>query len=160
MAWLVGRWHGTGAMVWPGTADRSYVADIEIEHDGRPFLAHRSRTWLLEPDGSRGPAGPSESGWWRKGPGAHDVELVLADAEGVLEVLVGTVAFKRIQLISDLVARTETATSDRTASSRLYGGVEGDLAYLLEQAADGLPLQPHLSARLSPVAQAADRRTG
>ncbi|MCW2622114.1 MAG: hypothetical protein JWL64_1716 [Frankiales bacterium] len=151
LGWLVGRWHGTGAMVWPGAPDATYVADIEIEHDGRPFLAYRSRTWIVDAAGVRGAAGPVESGWWRRGAGIHDVELVLADPTGVVEVLVGTVAFKKIQLISDLVARTETATSDRTASSRLYGGVDGDLAYVLERAAGGQPLQPYLSARLSPV---------
>jgi hypothetical protein len=151
LGWLVGRWHGTGAMVWPGVPDQTYVADLEIEHDGRPFLAYRSRTWRLAADGSRGAPGPTESGWWRKGAGPYDVELVLADPMGVVEVLVGTVAFKKIQLVSDLVARTETATSDRTASSRLYGGVDGDLAYVVEQSAGGLPLQPYLSARLAPV---------
>jgi hypothetical protein len=151
LGWLVGRWHGTGAMVWPGTPDATHVADVVIEHDGRPFLSYSSRTWRVEPDGSRGPAGPAESGFWRRGAGKFDVELVLAHPDGMVEVLVGAVAFKKVELVSDLVARTHTAASDVTASSRLYGGIDGDLAYVLERAAEGLPLQPYLSARLSPL---------
>ena len=51
-----------------------------------------------------------------------------------------------------LVARTETA-KEVTALHRLYGIVEDtDLAYAVDLAAVGQPLQPHLSARLSPVA--------
>lgn len=152
LAWLVGTWEGTGALVWPDREDRTYVAHVEISSDGRSFLAYESRTWLLEDDGSRGEPGPAESGFWRKGPGRHDVELVLADPDGAVQVLVGNVAFKRIELVSDLVARTQAAATALTATSRLYGGVEGDLAYVVERATPDVPLRPYLSARLSPVA--------
>ena len=49
-----------------------------------------------------------------------------------------------------MVARTSTA-KEVTALTRLYGAVEGDLAYVVEMAAVGQPLQPHLSARLQRV---------
>ena len=49
-----------------------------------------------------------------------------------------------------MVARTETAKSV-TALHRLYGLVEGDLAYAVDMAAVDQPLQPHLSARLARV---------
>ena len=49
------------------------------------------------------------------------------------------------------MARAETA-KEVTALHRLYGIVEDtDLAYAIDLAAVGQPLQPHLSARLSPV---------
>lgn len=150
LAWLVGRWEGVGALVVPGEPDRNVVSEVELASDGRPFLAYTARSWLLEADGRRGEPGPAESGFWRKGPEKFDVEVVLTDPDGAVAVLVGRVAFKKVELVSDLVARTTTATTAVTAVSRLYGGVESDLAYVLERATPDAPLQPYLSARLSP----------
>ena len=76
--------------------------------------------------------------------------MLLSHHTGVQELLVGRVAFRKVELSSDAVVRTATA-KEVTATSRLYGGVEGDLAYVVEMAAVGQPLQPHLSARLSPA---------
>lgn len=156
LAWLVGRWEGVGALVWPGQPDQNVVAEVELASDGRPFLAYTSRTWLLDADGKRGEPGPSESGFWRKGPEKFDLEVVLSDADGAVAVLVGRVAFKKVELVSDLVARTPSATTAATALSRLYGGVEGDLAFVLEQATPEVALQPYLSARLKPQKGAED----
>jgi hypothetical protein len=150
IGWLVGTWEGSGARVWPGTEGATLAYEVTFGHDGRPFLSYLLRSWVLESDGTRGEPGPTESGWWRKGPGTYDLEVVLAHPDGAVEVLVGRVAFKKIELTSDLVARTGSATTGVTATSRLYGGVEGDLAYVVEQATAEVPLQPHLSARLSP----------
>ena len=76
---------------------------------------------------------------------------MLAHPSGIVEVYVGEVAFRKVELRSDLVARTETA-KEVTALHRLYGIVEDtDLAYAIDLAAVGQPLQPHLSARLAPV---------
>ena len=149
LGWLVGRWEGVGALVYPTIEDRNYVQEVEFSHDGRPFLQYASRSWLLEPDGTRGRPGASETGWWRPGAGKHDVEVLLSHHTGIQELLVGTVAFKKVELVSDAVVRTATA-KEVTATTRLYGGVEGDLAYVVEMAAVGQPLQPHLSARLHP----------
>ena len=148
LAWLVGRWEGVGALVYPTVEDRTYVQEVAFTHDGRPFLHYSSRSWLLEPDGTRGRPGASEEGWWRPGAAARDLEVVIAHPTGVLELLVGRVAFKKVELSSDAVVRTATA-KEVTATTRLYGGVEGDLAYVVEMAAVGQPLQPHLSARLT-----------
>ena len=150
LRWLLGRWEGVGALVYPTIPDANYVQQIEISHDGRPFLHHASRSWLLQPDGARGRPAASETGWWRPGGSASEVEVLLAHHTGVVEVLVGRVAFGRVELASDVVARTATA-KEVTATTRLYGAVEGDLAYVVEMAAVGQPLQPHLSARLQPL---------
>lgn len=150
LAWLVGQWEGVGALVYPTIEDRNYVQQVEFGHDGRPFLHYSSRSWLLEPDGTRGRPGASEEGWWRPGAGTFDLEVMIAHHTGVLEMLVGRVAFKKVELSSDAIVRTATA-KEVTATTRLYGGVEGDLAYVVEMAAVGQPLQPHLSARLSPA---------
>jgi hypothetical protein len=60
------------------------------------------------------------------------------------------VVFHKIELVSDVLARTGTA-KEVTALKRLYGLVEGDLAYAIDMAAMGKPLQAHLSARLQKV---------
>ena len=150
LRWLVGRWEGAGALVYPTIGDATYVQQIEITHDGRPFLRHTSRSWLLRDDGTRGRPAASETGWWRPGAEPSEVEVLLAHHTGVVELLVGRVAFGKAELASDLVARTATA-KEVTATTRLYGSVEGDLAYVVEMAAVGQPLQPHLSARLQPL---------
>jgi len=150
LGFLVGRWEGIGALVYPTVEDRNYLQEVEFSHDGRPFLHYSSRSWLLDPDGTRGRPGASEEGWWRPGADTYDVEVLLAHPTGFLEMLVGRVAFSQIELMSDAVVRTATA-KEVTATTRLYGGVEGDLAYVVEMAAVGHHLQPHLSARLSPV---------
>ncbi len=147
LAWLVGRWEGVGALVYPTIEDRPYVQEVEFASDGRPFLAYSSRSWLLKPDGTKGRPAARETGWWRRGAGPHDVEVLIAQPTGIVEVLVGEVAFRKVELGSDLVARTGTA-KEVTATTRLYGAVEGDLAYVVEMAAVGQRLQPHLSARL------------
>jgi hypothetical protein len=60
------------------------------------------------------------------------------------------VAFHRIDLVSDLVARTATA-KPVSGMKRLYGLVDGDLAYAVDMAAVDQPLQAHFSAKLSLV---------
>ena len=77
----------------------------------------------------------------------RDVEVLVAHPTGIVEVYVGEVVFHKIELRTDVVARTETA-KPVTALHRLSGLVEGDLAYAIDMAAMGEPLQSHLSARL------------
>ncbi|BDZ42564.1 hypothetical protein GCM10025865_18630 [Paraoerskovia sediminicola] len=80
------------------------------------------------------------------------LEVVLADAAGRVSVLVGAVGRGRIDLSSDLVARTATA-SEVSASQRMFGLVEGDLLWVEEVAAFGEPLQSYASARLTRLEQ-------
>lgn len=149
LAWLLGTWEGTGAWVWPDEPDRNVVVELVFETDGGPAISYLARTWELTADGTRGEPGPSESGFWRKGPDKFDVEVVISRSDGAVAVLVGNVAFKRVELASDLVARTQAAGTETTAMARLYGGVEGDLAFVLEQADPQVSLRPYLSARLT-----------
>jgi len=151
LAFLVGTWRGLGVVGYPTIEDGRYEQEVVFAHDGRPFLEYASRTWILDDDGVRLRQSARESGWWRPGRGARDVEVMLAHPTGIVEVCVGEVAFRKVELRSDLVARTETA-KEVSALHRLYGIVEDtDLAYAIDLAAVGQPLQPHLSARLSPV---------
>jgi hypothetical protein len=122
-----------------------YGEEVVFRHDGRPFLAYEQRTWSLDD----GRPLHSETGYWRPQPG-NAVEVVLAHPTGVTEIYYGTVAFHRIELATDLVARTTTA-KEVTALKRLYGLVDGRLMYALDMAAVGQPMQSHLSATLERV---------
>ena len=62
----------------------------------------------------------------------------------------GDVAGYKIELTTDVVARTESA-KEYTAGHRLYGQAEGDLLWAFDMAAMGQPLQAHISARLKRV---------
>jgi len=147
---LVGRWRGEGQVGYPTIEGRHYRQEFSFGHDGRPFLAYRSRAVLLGPDGEVVGQSAREVGWWRAGEG-EDFEVLLAHPTGVVEVYVGvTTGPTTWELSTDVVARTRTA-KEVTANRRLYGIVEGALLYAVDMAAVGQPLQSHLSARLERV---------
>jgi hypothetical protein len=156
LAFLVGTWRGGGVGGYPTIEQFSYEQEVAFSHDGRPFLHYASRSWILDPGGERVRPGASEVGWWRPGATPHSVEVMLAHHTGVVEVYLGEVAFTKVELATDVVARTETA-KEVTGFKRLYGLVGGehsgekDLAYAVDMAAVGHPLQAHLSARLTRI---------
>lgn len=156
LAFLVGTWHGFGAGVYPTIADFRYEQEIVFAHDGRPVLAYTSCSWIVDDDGVRVRPAAREAGWWRIGASPREVEVTMAHPTGIVEVYLGEVVFNKVELATDVVARTATA-KEVTALKRLYGLVPGqdgegrDLAYAIDLAAVGQPLQPHLSARLGPV---------
>ena len=148
LAFLVGSWRGLGVVGYPTIQEHRYEQEITFGSDGRPFLSYSSRAWLIDEDARRVRPSASEVGWWRKGEGDYDVEVTLAHHTGIVEIYVGNVAFHRVELVTDVMARTSTA-KEVNAMKRLYGLVEGDLAYAIDMAAVGQPLTPHLSARLT-----------
>jgi hypothetical protein len=149
---LVGVWRGRGQGGYPTVEGFHYGQEIRFSHDGRPFLQYESRAWLIEPDGTAIRPANREIGWWRVGPGKDDIEALLTQPTGFLELYVGT-AQKTTQweLATDAVVRTAEAKEVR-GGKRLYGIVEGALLYAFDLAAVGQPLQSHLSARLERVA--------
>ena len=149
IAWLIGTWWGFGVGGYPTIGSFNYEQELAFSHDGRPFLAYESKTWLVDDDGNRIRPAARETGWWRPQPD-RKLEVLLAHPTGIVEVYVGEHAFHKIDLATDVVARTETA-KDVKGSKRLYGKVEEDLAYAIDLAAEGQPLQSHLSARLRRV---------
>ncbi|GAB7193357.1 FABP family protein [Kineococcus sp. NUM-3379] len=162
LAWLIGRWEGAGVLGHPTRgADVRFGQEVEFSHDGRPFLHYTSRTWRLDDSGAVQEPLDVETGWWRPtgqpaaqqgggGPVPVDLEVLLAHPTGVVEVYVGTARGPRIDLATDVVARTATA-AEYTAGQRMYGLVEGDLLWALDVAAGGHPVQSYASARLKRV---------
>ncbi|OXM47089.1 FABP family protein [Amycolatopsis alba] len=151
---LVGVWRGEGEVDYP-TIDGPYRFGMQltIAHDGRPFLTHEARAWLLDEDGKVIRPAARESGFWR--PQADDtIELLLTHNTGIVELFYGKprgqASVPAWELGTDAVVRTSTA-KDVTASSRLYGIVNGELGYVEERAMMGQELQPHTSALLRRV---------
>lgn len=167
LAWLLGRWEGVGVVGYPTITEQQFGQEVEFRHDGRPFLHYRSQTWLLDDEGSQVRPLASESGYWRvpldddgrptlapavDGEGSGiEIEVLLAHPTGFAEVYLGRATGARVDLATDLVARTGTA-KEYTAAQRMYGLVEGDLLWVMDMAAVGQPMTPHASARLKKVA--------
>jgi hypothetical protein len=107
----------------------------------------------------------TESGFWRfpadrpadLPADRHPVELLLVDPAGHLTLYAGVTGNGRIDLASDVIARTPDA-AEISAATRLYGSVQGELMWTWDIAAFGEPLQSYASARLSRVT--ADPETG
>ena len=158
MAFLLGRWEGAGIGGYPTIESFRFGQEIEFSHNGKPFLSYLSRTWQLDEEGRIGAPLATESGYWRPRPD-HQVEVMLAHPTGIVEIYLGEVTGTRIEMATDLVARTATA-KEVTAGHRLYGLADGDLAYAYDLAAMGQPLQPHLSAQLKRVSRGEQENSG
>jgi hypothetical protein len=151
---LLGRWEGVGVGGYPTIESFQFGQEITFSHNGKPYLSYVSRTWRLDAEGR--PAQPlaMEMGFWRPQPESR-IEVVLAHPTGITEIYLGEVSGTKIEMATDVVARTATAKEVR-AGHRLYGLAGGDLAYAYDMAAVGEPLQPHLSAQLKRVGPAPD----
>ena len=77
-----------------------------------------------------------------------DIEVSLAYPHGLMEHYAGRVAGPRIDLVSDGGVKTPTAL-DYSASSRMYGLVNGHLLWVWEMAANGHDAAVHVSAELT-----------
>lgn len=143
---LVGRWRGTGKGGYTGIEDFDFAQEVRFSHDGRPVLAYESRTWIIDPDGHPLRPYSREYGWWRPIQ-KDDFELLLVDQEGYSALLVGESEGTRFEMSSDAVLRSASA-KQVTGEHRLYGIVDGDLLYAVDQAVDGEPIRPYMSGRL------------
>ncbi len=157
LAWLVGRWAGEGVVVYPTIPEARVLQEVVVDHDGGPYLRWSSTLWLAgESADEPGPVWSTESGYWRVPPerpadtpdGKEPVELLLIDPAGHLTLYAGIVGNGRIDLASDLIARTPDA-AEVNAATRLYGLVDGALLWAWDIAAFGEPLQSYASARLT-----------
>ncbi|WP_019818920.1 FABP family protein [Saccharomonospora saliphila] len=149
---LVGVWRGEGEVSYP-TMERSYrfAQQITISHDGRPFLHHEARAWLLDDDGEVLRPAARETGWWRPQPD-DTIELLLTHSTGILELYYGKPKNQAAwELGTDAVVRSSSA-KEVTAAKRLYGIVNnGDLGYVEERAMQGQQMTPHCSALLKRI---------
>ena len=157
LAFLLGRWEGAGIGGYPTIESFRFGQEISFSHNGKPFLIYTSRTWRLDEEGQIGPPLGTESGYWRPRPDSQ-VEVMLAHPTGIVEIYLGEITGTRIEMATDVVARTATA-KEVTAGHRLYGlvGPDHDLAYAYDMAAVGQELQPHLSAQFKRVSSGEEK---
>lgn len=147
VSWLLGTWRGVGVGGYPTVEEFRFGQELTLsEMPGKPFVHHLSRSWLLDDDGNQVRPLAQETGYWR--PEADgSLELMLTHPTGFVEIYLGHADGAKIELHTDVVARTETA-KEYTAGHRLYGLVDGKLLWAYDMAAVGQDLQPHLSATL------------
>jgi hypothetical protein len=150
---LVGMWHGQGSGVSASTgAEFAFGQQITFAHDGRPFLAYESRSWLLDGSGEVIRQAWRESGFWRLGATEDDVEVMLAANTGLTMQYTGVAGDQRWELASSAVLSSPTAKVV-DGERRLYALVGSELAYVTELAPAGQPFAAHLNARLSRLAR-------
>lgn len=148
---LVGVWRGEGEIDYP-TIDGPFrfAQQVTISHDGRPFLIHEARSWLLDGDGNVIRPAAREAGFWRPHPD-DTIELLLTHNTGIVELFYGKPRTQTSwELGTDAVVRAASA-KEVTGAQRLYGLVEGNLGYVEERAMVGQKMQPHASALLHRV---------
>jgi hypothetical protein len=146
---LVGVWRGTGTGVVASTgAEFAFGQQLSFVHDGRPFLAYESRSWLIDTDGSVIRQAWRESGFWRPGADLDDLEVMLASNTGQVLLYAGTADDLRWEIATSLA---EHAPSARQVDGerRLYAIVDDELVYATELAPGGEPFAAHLNARLA-----------
>jgi len=173
LAWLVGTWRGPGFIDYPGIGERAILTEATFSADGGPYLLYTATTWeLTNPPASLegeidvaslqpGPVWASESGYWRVPPPADDaaassgddqparteLEVLLAEPSGHVSVYLGVAQGPRVQLATDLIARTTTG-AEMTAAQRMYGLVHSELMWATDLAAFGHEMQSYSSGRM------------
>jgi hypothetical protein len=146
VAWLLGTWRGIGVGGYPTIEEFRFSQQVTFSEVGKPYLHYLSRSWLLDDEGNEVRPLAQETGYWRPQPDGL-VEVLLAHPTGFVEIWLGTVEPAKIELQTDVVARTDSAKA-YVAGHRLYGLVDGKLLWAYDMAAVDQPLQPHLSATL------------
>ena len=145
LAVLLGSWRGEGAGVYPTITSFRYREEVRFWHTGKPWLGYEQKTWGLE----SGEPMHSESGFWRPQSDGR-IEVVLAHAFGVVEILEGVIQGTTIDLKSTVLASSSSA-KEIQRSTRVVS-IEGEvLAYALEMQTQGQELQGHLTAELRRV---------
>jgi hypothetical protein len=147
---LVGVWAGSGNGIAPAGESFAFGQQVRFVHDGRPFLAYESRSWLVDSAGAVIRQAWRESGFWRSGAGPDDIEVVLASNTGEALVYTGVAGDQRWE-IGTVSARPTPTAKIVDAERRLYAIVDDALSYVSELAPHGRTMAPHLNARLERV---------
>lgn len=142
---LIGTWTGTGRGEYPTIEPFEYAETVSFGHIGKPFLRYDQKTRRLDGVDAGMPL-HGESGFLRAS--GKNVEFVIAQPTGIVEIHDGIVDGSKLRLTCRLVGGTDTAVEVSNVERRIW--VEGDvLAYELWMTAVGQPHQFHLEAQLT-----------
>ncbi len=149
---LVGVWRGTGELVEPDAdGPVAFGQQVVFAHDGGPFLSYDSRIWLLDDEDAATGPGPRETGFWRPQQDGT-LEVLITHSTGLVTPYSGRARnLTSWEMETWALVRTETAPAVE-ASTRLYGVVRGDLAYVDERTYVDRSPAPFASAQLSRIA--------
>jgi hypothetical protein len=144
---LLGVWRGEGIVDYPTiNGPYRFAQQLRIAHDGRPFLHHEARAWLLDERGDVLRPAARETGWWRPQPDGT-IELLLCHATGILELFYGTQTGTAARLQTDTVIGSASA-KDIASAERHYEIGADHLSVRESRAMVGHPLAPHVAIRL------------
>ena len=146
LAWLLGTWAGNGHGEYPDIEPFQFGQELIFQQDGRPFFHYLARAWIVDAEGNKVREAAQETGFVRARPEGK-VEVLLAHMTGFVEIWHGEAENGKLEIVTDAVARTESA-KEYVGGKRLYGNVEGDLLYAFDMQAMGQELQPHTHAQL------------
>ena len=148
LAWLIGRWEGTGYREWPGEEKISYGVQVDFADNGGDYLHYLSQSFEVDDEGRPVKALAMETGFWRPHADAT-LDVVMCSPEGYADIWYGTLKPGRVDLLTDAVARTPDAASTYSAGRRLYGLVDGNLMFSFDRATGEHELQPYVWATLA-----------
>ena len=142
LAFLLGKWQGTGKGVYPTIESFSYVEEASFTHVGKPFIAYAQKT----KDAGTGLPLHAEAGFLRP-QGDGRIELVLAQPSGIAEVLQGLVEGHDVHLTSTAVLGTDSAKPVSATERRFW--MDGEALHSsVAMAAMGLALQHHVVSEM------------
>jgi hypothetical protein len=150
VAWLIGHWEGTGNGRELGGDDFQFTVQADFTENGGNYLHYILQLFETDEEGRPVQSLGMETGFWRPKT-AGDIEVIIAQPEGVVEVYLGRVDGAKIELTTDVVARTDTAEVPETGGHRLYGQVESDLLFTYDRGTEAHDLEPYIWARLKRV---------
>ena len=149
LAFLLGRWRGTGTGSYPTIEPFNYREELVFEHVGEPYLLYSQESW----DALTGEPVHFERGFLRPGADPGAIELVLAHPIGVTEVSHGRVDGTTLTLEADRDDVGRTATGLHVSGLRRRYATDGDtMTYTLDMATDETAMTLHLegAARRQP----------
>ena len=147
VAWLRGRWEGSGHQQWPGQEKIEFHQQIDFADNGGDYLHYLAQAFEVDDEGR--PVKPlfMETGFWL--PRADGtLDIVMCSPEGYSEIWYGKLSPARIDVTTDAVVRSPDAAVAYTAGRRLYGTVDGKLMYSFDRATADEELQPYVWATL------------
>jgi hypothetical protein len=147
LAWLRGRWEGTGFRQWPGEEKSEFSVQIDFSDNGGPFLHYLAQFFEVDAAGKPVKGIGMETGFWFPHADAT-LDVVMCSSEAYSENWYGSIKPARLDIVTDAVVRSPVAPHTYTAGRRLYGLVDGKLLYSFERSTAEHELQSHVWATL------------